>query len=285
MKEKTGIIDVGGGLRGVYAAGVLDRCMDDGLNFDLAMGVSAGSANLASLVSRQPRRNLPFYTEYAMRREYMSVGNYLRRGSFIDLDYVYGTLSNTCGEAPVDYPAFAQSPTELVVVATDARTGKPHYFTKADIRQDQYDAFKASCALPVVCRPYVVEGVPYFDGALSDPVPVRKAFDLGCQKVVLILTLPLKRLRIPEKDRRKTALLRRRWPHAAAAQQRRAETYNAGVALARQYAAQGKVLIVAPEDTCGVSTLTRDVDALNRLYERGYADGGRIGPFLNRDGA
>lgn len=282
MSGKTGIIDVGGGLRGVYAAGVLDRCMDDGLTFDLALGVSAGSANLASLVSHQPRRNLPFYTEYAMRKAYMSVGNYLRTGSFIDLDYVYGTLSNTGGEAPVDYPAFSASPTELVVVATDAWTGKPCYFTRADIREDRYDVFKASCALPVVCRPYVIDGVPYFDGALSDPVPVQKAFDMGCERVVLILTLPERRLRVPEKDRRKTALLRRRYPHAAAAQQTRSKTYNAGVVLARQYAAQGKVLIVAPEDTCGVSTLTRDVEALQRLYQRGYEDGGKIAPFLGK---
>lgn len=41
---KTGIVDVGGGLRGIYAAGVLDYCMDKGIRFDLGIGVSAGSA-------------------------------------------------------------------------------------------------------------------------------------------------------------------------------------------------------------------------------------------------
>lgn len=45
---KTGIVDVGGGLRGIYAAGVLDYCMDKGIRFDLGIGVSAGSANLIS---------------------------------------------------------------------------------------------------------------------------------------------------------------------------------------------------------------------------------------------
>ena len=45
---KIGVVDVGGGLRGIYAAGVLDYCMDQGVHFDLGIGVSAGSANLAS---------------------------------------------------------------------------------------------------------------------------------------------------------------------------------------------------------------------------------------------
>ena len=45
---KTAIIDVGGGMRGIYAAGVLDCCLDERITVDLAIGISAGSANLAS---------------------------------------------------------------------------------------------------------------------------------------------------------------------------------------------------------------------------------------------
>ncbi len=71
MKEKIGIVDVGGGLRGVYAAGVLDYCLDNNIQFDLGIGVSAGSANLASYTAKQPRRNHQFYTEYALRKQYM----------------------------------------------------------------------------------------------------------------------------------------------------------------------------------------------------------------------
>lgn len=45
---KTGVVDAGGGFRGIYAVGVLDYCMEHGIRFDLGIGVSAGSANLAS---------------------------------------------------------------------------------------------------------------------------------------------------------------------------------------------------------------------------------------------
>lgn len=64
---KLGAVDDGGGLRGVYAAG-------------------------------QRGRNYLFYTEYPFRREYMGFRNFLRDRSYLNLDYVYGTLSNSGGE-------------------------------------------------------------------------------------------------------------------------------------------------------------------------------------------
>ena len=69
------------------------------------------------------------------------------------------------------------------------------------MRPDQYDILKASCSIPFVCRPYVIDGVPYYDGALSDPIPIEKAYELGCEKVVLILTKPKDLRRTPQKDR------------------------------------------------------------------------------------
>ena len=50
---KIGVIDVGGGLRGIYAAGVFDWCLENGVKFDYGIGISAGSANLASYLSGQ----------------------------------------------------------------------------------------------------------------------------------------------------------------------------------------------------------------------------------------
>lgn len=175
MSGKIGVVDVGGGLRGIYAAGVLDQCMDRASISSGNWRLSGGSANLASYVAGQPRRNLQFYTEYAMRKEYMGFGNFLFRKSFIDLDYVYGTLSNSDGESPLDYPAMVRNPMEFLVVATEAETGCGRYFCKNDISQDSYDIFKASSAIPFVCKPYFINGTPYYDGALADPVPQKKS--------------------------------------------------------------------------------------------------------------
>ena len=277
---KTGVVDVGGGLRGIYAVGVLDYCLENGIQFDLGIGVSSGSANLASYAAGQKGRNYKFYTEYAFRRQYMGIGNFIFKHSFIDMDYVYGTLSYADGENPLDYPALRDNPMEFYIVATDARTGQAKYFDKGDIRQDDYDIFKASSAIPFVCKPYEVKGVPYYDGALGDPVPVEKAFQLGCDKVVVILTKPEQELRTPKKDEKLASFIRKKYPASAEKLCQRAVRYNESVALAQEYAKQGKVLIVAPNDTCGVDTLKKDKASLQRLYEKGYKDGQKILNYL-----
>ena len=277
---KTGVVDVGGGLRGVYAAGVMDHCMDRGIRFDVCIGVSAGSANLASYVSGQRGRNYVFYTEYAFRREYMSLKNFLTKKSYIDLDYAYGTLCNTGGENPFDYDAFLRSSQLFLAVASDAETGEARYFSKEDTSRDHYDVLKASCAIPFVCHPYTAGGRPCFDGALADPVPVQKAFDLGCDRVVLILTKPRDFVRTPAKDRRLASFVRKQYPVAAEQLCRRAERYNAGIRLAETFEREGKLLIVAPDDTCGMDTLKRDAAAMKKFYRKGLRDGEAIDAFL-----
>lgn len=195
---KTGIVDVGGGLRGVYAAGIFDYCLDRGIQFDFCIGVSAGSANVTSYMAGQKKRNYLFYTEYPFRKEYMSIRNFFFKKSYIDMDYLYGTLSNSTGENPLDYPSLKKSSAELLVVATNAQTGEAVYFDKDDLKK-------------------------------------------------------------------------------------RAEHYNQGVQLSKEYESQGRVLIVAPDDTCGVDTLTKNREALQRFYEKGYQDAQAIPEFLKSD--
>ena len=105
------MIDVGGGFRAIYGAGVMDRMLEDGISVDHCYGVSAGSANMVSFIAKQHGRNHTFYTQYAFRKEYASFDSYVKNHNFANLDYVYSTLSNHDGENPVDYAAFEANPT------------------------------------------------------------------------------------------------------------------------------------------------------------------------------
>ncbi|MBS5725357.1 MAG: patatin-like phospholipase family protein, partial [Clostridiales bacterium] len=133
---KTAVVDVGGGLRGVYASGVLDRCQEEGIRFDAGVGVSAGSANIASYLAGQKGRNYLFYTEYTARKEYMSFRNFVFKKSYIDMDYVYGVLSNDDGENPLDYTALMANAAPFIAVATNADTGEIKYFDKSDMSRN-----------------------------------------------------------------------------------------------------------------------------------------------------
>lgn len=276
-----GVIDVGGGTRGAFGAGVLDYCMQHQINFDYCAGVSAGAANISSYVAGQAGRNYKFYTDYGFRREYMGWANFLKRGYYVNLDYIYSTLSNADGEYPLDYEAIAASDRQMVVVATDARTGRPHYFTKADMKQDNYGIVKASCCVPVIDRPYPVKGRFYFDGGLSDPIPLQKAFDDGCDKVVVILTKPRNFYRTDTADRR-MALGLRKFPKSAEDLRQRARLYNEQLDLCKRCEKEGRVLIIAPYSTGRMKTLTQDKEAIKDLYRMGYQSADPIAEFVQK---
>ena len=270
---KTCLIDTGGGMRGIYCAGILDRCLTDGVHFDGCVGVSAGSANIASFMAGQKGRNHRFYTEYSFRKEYMSWDHYLKTGSYINLPYIYGDLTNTGGEYPIDYETLAADPALFCVVACNAETGWPRYFQKADMPKNHYEAFMASSCVPGVDKPIVIDGVPYFDGALADPVPLDWAFAHGYDRIVLLLTKPLDFIRTQGKDKVVAQMIQRRYPLAAQGLLQRAERYNRNVARAKELVKDGRALILAPQDISGVDTLKRDHKALERLYQDGYQDG------------
>ena len=279
---KTGIIDVGGGMRDIYGSGILDRCLKQGIKFDYGIGVSAGAANITSYKSGQYRRNIPFYTDYSYRSEYMSFKNLLLKGSFIDLDYVYGVLSVKGGENPLDYEAMKANPMKFEIVVTDAVTGKAVYFTMDDMKQDDYGPIKCSSCVPIVNKPYSFQGRLYFDGGLSDPIPLRKAFvEEKCDKCVLILTRPRDYLRTSDKDKRRAIFLRRKYPGSAKRLERRAALYNRQLDMAQKLEAAGKLLIIAPDSIEGMGMLKKNKAGSIALYKKGWKDAAAIEGFLS----
>ena len=275
----VGIIDVGGGLRDLYGAGVLDRVLDDGVAVDYCIGVSAGSANCASFIAKQRGRNIPFYTDYSSRKEYMSTGNLLKKGSYLDLSYVYGTLSDEGGENPLDYDTMMANPTQFVIVATEGETGLPHYFDKQEICRNDYRFLMASSSLPVACKPVEINGLHYFDGGLSDPVPIQKALDDGCDRLILILTKPTDAPTSDKRDYWGAKVIGRKYPKAASTLLQMAAKYKAGVTKALELQKEGRLLLIAPDDIGGMKTLTKDPSILLSLYEKGYADAQKIAAF------
>lgn len=275
-----GIVDVGGGMRGSFGAGVFDYCMQNKIEFDYVIGVSAGSANAVAYLGNQIGRNLHFYDEYSLRKEYMSLHNFVKTGSYIDFRYVYGTLSNSDGENPLDYPAMVRSGKTLQVVATLADSGSPFYFGLDDFHQDDYRPLDASSCIPVINKPVEINGIQFFDGAFSDPIPVQKAFDDGCDKVVVILTRPKTFYCDPAKDKLTALLLKRKYPEFSEAASHRAEIYNKSLNLAKYYEQQGKAVIVAPDSIEGMKSLEKDPKVIDELYQKGMKEARAISDFL-----
>jgi len=117
---KIGLVVEGGGMKCAYSAGILDKFLDDHIQFDYCIGVSAGAANTLSYLAGQRGRNLRFYTEHLSDPRYLSVHSLIRTGSLFGLQYIYGTLTNSDGKDPIDYDAIMKNPAEFYMPATNS---------------------------------------------------------------------------------------------------------------------------------------------------------------------
>ncbi|MCM1484802.1 MAG: patatin family protein [Faecalibacterium sp.] len=220
----------------------------------------------------QRGRNLEFYSNYALRKEYMSMDNFLKTGSYIGFDYIFSDLCNDDGEYPLDYEYFASSPIEYKAVATRACDGEPIYFTKSDVQQNNYDILKASCCLPVVCKPYVINDVEYFDGGIAEPIPVRKAFADGCDKVVVVLSKPREEYTIPFGKEKLLKHFFADYPKIAELMGNIHERCSDILSFIADGEKDGKILVLEPKDCFGMKTLTREKSMIYKMYAAGFAD-------------
>ncbi len=275
-----GFIDGGGGMRGVYTAGIYDYLLDAGISIDYGIGVSAGAANMITFLAGQRGRTLTFFADYTFRKEYMGLGNWLKHGNFLNLDYIYTTLTVRGGEYPLDFASVCKNCTPFYIAATNAYTGLQHYFTIADMAQDQYDVLKASCAIPVACKPYPVAGSLWFDGGVSTPIPFQKALDDGCEKIVVLLTRPLDYVKEKQSNLWLLSRFLKKYPAIMQLLEHRHEVYNNAMQQLKELERQGKALLVTPDDPCGVAALKKNREAFLQLYQKGYEDGAKIKQFL-----
>ncbi len=270
--SKSGLIVEGGGMKCAYSAGILDRFLDDGITFDECIGVSAGSGNLASYLANQRERNLHFYTIYQNHPEYLGMKNYLKHGSYFNLQYIYGTITNSTGIDPVDYQALTANPAEYYLTATNARTGEAEYLSRADMKKDDFRAIMASCAIPVVCRPIELNGKLYFDGGVSDSIPVQKAIDDGCDKLVVILENPRSFVRQPQKYKPFYHFFLRNYPEIVRKIDSRHLEYHKVIAYVKKLEEEGRAFVFAPSHQGKVKTTTKDSEDIHEQYDLGIED-------------
>lgn len=275
-----GIVDVGGGMRGVYSSGVYDYLLDEGVAVDLCIGVSAGSANLITYIAGQKGRTLEFYREYPKRKEYMSFSNFLKSGSYIGLDYIYSVLSNQGGENPLDFEAALASPVNFLAVATRVSNGKAEYFSKENMKLNDYTVLKASCCMPGVCKPVRMNGELYVDGGVADPIPVNKAFNEGCDKVVLVLTKPREDYCKPLFATKVLSARLKKYPEVLELMKNLHTRCKEIFDKVSEWEKEGKVLVIEPKELHGMTTLNTDTEAIMKLYKQGYKDAEKIVEFV-----
>ena len=269
---KTGLIVEGGGMKCAYSAGVLDGFLDENIQFDYCIGVSAGAANAASFLAGQRDRNRRFYCEHSQAPEYFGVRSFIKTGNLFGLDYIYGTLTEEGGEDPLDYDALMANETEFEYPATDSETGKATYFTKKDLAPNDYAPIKATCALPVATKAVEINGHFYYDGGVSDSIPVWRSLEKGCDKIVVIMSKPNGYRMEPQGHKLAYSRLLRNKPNIVNALNHRHEVYNAQLNKVVSMEREGKAMIFYTPKIDKMSTYSIDSTIAKMLYDSGLYD-------------
>lgn len=273
LLEKTGLVLEGGGMRGVYTSGVHEYLLEKNIHYPYVVGVSAGASNSCNYVSRQRGRGKRTNLDYLHNWRYMGLRSLVCNGSYFGLDFIFGDIPTQLDI--FDFETFYKSAGVFRIGATNCITGQTDYFDKNEITKE-LEHIKASCSLPFLSPIVNIDGVPYLDGGIADPIPVRKALADGCEHVVVVLTQPYGYRKKPMSN--KTKLLYqamfRKYPELVKSLEVRSKNYNETIDFIEELERQGKATIIRPDGSLKLERFEKNVEVLSRLFDQGYRDAG-----------
>ena len=271
---KTGLVLEGGGVRGIYTAGVLDVFMEHGVTFDGVIGVSAGAIHGCSYLANQKGRSIRYYKKYCNDPRFMSFKSWMKTGDIVGADFCYRQLPD---ELDVyDHEAFYKNTSAFFVTCSNVETGKAEYIPINDMKT-QIDFLRASASLPYFSRIVEINGKKYLDGGCTDSIPVEAFLNMGYEKNVVVLTREDTYRKKPETPFM-TRLWYRKFPEFTNALLNRHNSYNQTVERILELEKKGAIFVIRPKDSLNIGRMEKDPVNVQRVYDIGYADGQR---YLN----
>lgn len=280
--EDVGIVFEGGGLRGIFDAGVIDYLLDNNIIIKNVIGVSAGACHACSYVSGQRGRSYAVSTDYLDDKRYMSFESLRKTGDLFGVDFIYHEIPEKL--YPLDNDHFLNSGISFRAGVTNCITGEAEYLEVKDLIED-VDYVRASSSLPLLARMVDINGVPYMDGGIADSVPVKASESFGCRKNIVVLTRPVGYRKDKEKFASIVKMKYRKYPRMVEALEKRFETYNETMEYIEEGVKNGTIFRIAPVKDLGIGRLEKDKQKLKLAYEEGYyvaeAYGEKLKQFLS----
>lgn len=269
-KTKTGLVLEGGAMRGMYTAGVLDVLMEQKIQADGVIGVSAGAVFGCNYKSGQIGRTLRYNLQFCGDKRYGTIHSLLKTGDIYDVDFCYHQIPEVID--PFDNDAFVKNPAEFYVVCTDVNTGKAIYHKCTDCGRDDLKWMQASASMPLVSKIVETDGYQLLDGGIADSIPVMWFRRQGYKKNLVILTRPDGYRKKKMKFQGAMNVMLRHHPNLAKAMARRYKVYNRTLDKIEELKAKGEVMVLCPSRLIEVSRLEKDPEKLKALYQLGRED-------------
>lgn len=257
----------GGAMRGMFTAGCIDVLMEEGIEFDGAVGVSAGATFGINYKSRQIGRAIRYNKKYINDKRYCSKRNLLKTGDLFDVKFCYDTLPYKLDIFDTD--AFVKNPMDFYVTVTNVETGLPEYHKCIDGKTHDLLWIRASASIPMLARIVEIDGHKYLDGGIADSIPVQFMEQKGYNRNVAILTRPLGYKRPSGEFSNYARVLLRKYPNMIKAMQDRAIMYNGELKYIAEQEAVGNLFVIRPPKSLVIPNLTKDPEVLQNAYDVG----------------
>lgn len=264
---KKGLILEGGAMRGLFTAGVMDILMENGVEFDGIIGVSAGAAFGCNYKSGQIGRALRYNIKYCRDKRYCGINSLLKSGNIYNTDFCYGEVPLSLDK--FDFDAYLKNPAEFYVVCTDVESGRPVYHKYTGAEDSGFDWIRASASMPLVSQIVNIDGKKLLDGGISDSIPVKYFESIGYNKNVAVLT-QTKEYR--KGKNRMMPLIRRRYkmyPKLIEVAENRFLMYNAQKEYVSKREAEGELFVIRPDEPIPVGRVEKNPKKLKLAYDIG----------------
>lgn len=264
---RKGLIMEGGAMRGMFTAGVIDVMMEHGVEFDGAVGVSAGAAFGCNYKSKQIGRVIRYNTGYCRDKRYGGFRVLLKEGNFYSKEFCYETIPLKYDI--FDYDTYESNPMEFYIVCTDVDTGKAEYHRHEGRNDHGLEWIRASASMPLVSQMVEIDGRRYLDGALADSIPVQFFESIGYDRNVVILTQPLGYRKKRESLFALIKLRYRKFPKLVESIATRHVQYNASLDYIARRERAGELLVIRPPEKLPIGRTEREPEKLRLAYEIG----------------
>ena len=270
---KKGLVLEGGAMRGLWTAGVTDVMMEHDVWPDGLIGVSAGAAFGCNYKSRQAGRAIRYNTRFARDKRYSGLWSLVTSGDYFNANFGYHVV-------PYEYDlfdtkAFEENPMQFIVVCTDVLTGQAVYHDMQHVSYEELEWLRASASMPLVSKVVEVEGHKLLDGGVSDSIPLSYFESIGYDRNVVILTQPLGYRKAPSKLMPLMRLSLRKYPQFVKAMSERYLMYNKQLEYVTQAEAEGRCLVIRPDEKIPIGHISHDAEQMRRVYEIGRQVGER----------
>ena len=269
MKKNKGLVLEGGGFRGIYTCGVIDVFMENHIDFDQVVGVSAGAAFGCNIKSRQIGRALRYNKRFCRDPRYSGLKSFIKTGDLYNKEFAYGIVPTILD--PFDTKTFKENPLRFTLVCTDIHTGKPIYHEIENGDATDIEWIRASASIPIVSKPVKLDGYELLDGGVSDSIPVDWMLERS-SKTVVVLTRDKSYRKKPMNYINLLKKAFKEYPKLQKALENRHIVYNETLDRIEQLEREGRIFVIRPSKPIACAMIEKDPNHLQEIYDIGRKD-------------